>query len=67
MSNLIILVHLPFMDFPSHAFIKRYAGPIRAWWKSRIALLIDSSNEEGARALYQEFYLGDLPRLPERY
>ena len=55
------------MDFPSHAFIKRDAGPIRSWWKSRIALLIDASNEQGARALYQEFYLGELPRLPERY
>ncbi|QNI54884.1 hypothetical protein SynBIOSE41_02385 [Synechococcus sp. BIOS-E4-1] len=54
------------MDFPSHVFIKRHAGPIRAWWKSRISLLIDTSNKEGARALIQELYLGEFPRLPER-
>ena len=52
MSHLIlVLVHLLFMDFSSHAFIKRDAGHIKAWWKSRISLLIDASNEQGARAL----------------
>ena len=56
-----------FMDMPPHSFIKKDAGPIKDWWKSRIIMLIDTRNEEGAQALYKEFYLGDSPQLPERY
>lgn len=30
------------MRFPPHSFIKKDAGPIKEWWKSRLILLIDT-------------------------
>ena len=42
---------------PPHSFIKKDAGPIKEWWKSRIIMLIDTMNEDGAKALYQEFHI----------
>ena len=36
---------------PPHSFIKKDAGPIKEWWKSRIIMLIDSKNEEASEEI----------------
>ena len=46
------------MNIPPHSFLKRDKGPIKDWWKARIYTLIDTDNEDAARALYKEFHLG---------
>tara|TARA_B100000475_G_scaffold181365_1_gene147929 strand:- start:86 stop:247 length:162 start_codon:yes stop_codon:yes gene_type:complete len=52
---------------PPHSFIKRDAGPIKEWWKSRIIMLIDTNNEDAAKSLYKEFHIDERPNLPQRY
>lgn len=55
------------MRFPPHSFIKKDAGPIKEWWKSRLILLIDTRNEQAARALYKEFHIDEKPGLRDHY
>ena len=55
------------MRIPAHSFIKKDAGPIKEWWKSRLILLIDTRNEESARALYKEFHIDEKLRLHDHY
>tara|TARA_Y100000766_G_scaffold264717_1_gene257724 strand:+ start:1012 stop:1179 length:168 start_codon:yes stop_codon:yes gene_type:complete len=55
------------VNIPPHSFIKKDAGPIKEWWKSRIILLIDTMNEDGAKALYKEFHIDEGRLLPQRY
>ena len=47
-----------YMNIPPHTFLKRDGGPIKDWWQARIYTLIDTDNEDAARALYKEFHLG---------
>jgi len=46
------------MNIPPHSFLKVDGGPLKDWWKERIDTLIDTENEDDARALYKEFHLG---------
>jgi len=55
------------MSIPPHSFIKKDAGPIKEWWKSRLILLIDTRNEQAARALYKEFHIDEKPGLRDHY
>ena len=60
-------IALSLVNTPPHSFIKKDAGPIKEWWKSRIIMLIDSKNEEAAQSLYKEFHIDFRPNLPQRY
>ena len=55
------------MTIQPHSFIRKDAGDIKEWWKQRILSLIDANEEQAARSLYDEFHLGEQPKLPERY
>ena len=56
-SLISLLVDKTPVNMPPHSFIKKDAGPTKEWWKSRIIMLVDTMNEDGAKALFQEFHI----------
>ena len=46
-------------EYASSFIHQKDAGPIKKWWKSRIIMLVDTMNEDGAKALYKEFHIDE--------